>query len=95
MGKSRYYRWENGTRISIEDGARLLKTNEAAEILGVSVRYIRSLVHQDRIKIKGTYALDYGVGKGWLVSEKDILALKDDPEVQDRSEKYRQYKEKK
>lgn len=88
------YMWRNGVRVSAEDGARLLKTNEAAEVLGVSVSCVRGLIKAGLLRVRGTYSIYGGRGvKGWLVSEKDVLALIDSPEVERRRAAYARWKE--
>lgn len=88
------YKWENGVRVSVEDRARLLKTNEAAQLLGVSVDYIRELVRTGVLCVRGTYAVYGGRGaKGWLVSEPEVLALKSSPEVELKRQAYARWKE--
>lgn len=78
----------------MEDGARLLKTNEAAEVLGVSVGCVRRLIKAGLLRVCGTYAIYGGRGaKGWLLSERDVLALRGSPEVELRRQAYARWKE--
>jgi len=86
------YTWVDGKRISTEDGARLLKTPEAAEMLGVSVEFVRELIHKRRLPVKGTYAV-FKSQKGWLVSEKSVETLYNDPSVIQKREFYRRWLE--
>lgn len=65
----------------MEDGCRLLKTDEAAAVLGVSVEAIRQLVRSGRLPLRGTYATPYPGVRGWLVSSNDVATLQDDAEV--------------
>ncbi|MBC7336961.1 MAG: helix-turn-helix domain-containing protein, partial [Clostridia bacterium] len=68
--------------------------NEAAELLGVSVECIRELVRAGALRVCGTYAVYGGRGaKGWLVSEPDVLALRNSPEVELRRRAYARWKE--
>lgn len=90
--RSQYY-WENGVRISSEDGTRLLKTQEAAELLAVPVNFVRELVKKGHLPVRAHYSV-YGGQKGWLVSEKDVLALSNDPETEEKRRAYSQWKEK-
>ena len=86
------YTWVDRKRISTEDGARLLKTPEAAKMLGVPVGFVRELIYKGRLLIKGTYAAFKGQ-KGWLVSEKNIETLYNDPFVIQKREFYRRWLE--
>jgi len=71
-----------------------LKTDEAARLLGVSVGYVRELVKSGVLRIRGTYAVCGVPGrKGWLVSERDVLVLRDSPEVELRRQAYAVWKE--
>ncbi|MGI9862336.1 DEAD/DEAH box helicase [Moorella naiadis] len=85
------YRWDDGRRISTEDGSHLLKTPEAAKILGVPVSFIRELVHKDMLTIKATYTINSYENKGWLISEKEVKALYDDPLVAEKRESYKHW----
>lgn len=86
------YTWVDGKRVSTEDGSRLLKTPEAAEILGVPVDFVRELIRGGRLAVKATY-VGMGMQKCWLVSEKDVISLRDVSLVIRRRERYSRWLE--
>jgi ATP-dependent RNA helicase HelY len=92
LPKNAKYTWVDGKRVSTEDGSRLLKTPEAAEMLGVPVDFVRELIHRGRLAVKATY-VGAGMQKCWLVSEKDVISLRDVPLVIQRRERYSRWLE--
>lgn len=91
--KNAKYTWVDGKRVSTKNGDLLLKTPEAAKILGVPVEFVRALVRQGRLPVDATYAIINGQ-KGWLVSKRNVDALCNDPLVIKKREFYRRWLEK-